>query len=419
MNKMTGTYDGLICLEYYEVDHACNPMDPINLWFPCWDFEVESLQIGNLVYGSFDGLPIFGTNNDGHVRFTLNYPGTYEQVLDVHMLASDHDQDGIADVILLDQSQQTTGMEYVDGVCTGLFIATDGVMTRRGVPAIWIESPERSEVIVPAGFPHALDVTVEVPVPQDGDLEYPLDPDTFSALLKTVQDGQVVSQQDVTQSFASSLDPDTGTYTWTAVLDLTAFGDYELECLVCNEQGCGARQVRFRVAQDVRTFPGAALSLRATNIRQRPTDCMVPTATFNLIAGFLQAFSFSGTLPSGQEILDAGSSGYPVDIQLPFGLNIGLSAYLDSYANRMRLSLPQPYVLDTSGLLPLPNSECLVTVERVNAYFQDIDPNDIDGTLEVSQLTVAPAPGGSCALPSGSTWWDCSVMADLETEPAR
>lgn len=289
--------------------------------------------------------------------------------------------------------------------------------TDPNLPRIKLVDPPQGSVIVQEGVPYALPVEVSVPLPGCGATTFPVDPDSFTAVLSQIRDGQTLYETDITSSFARSQDPQTQTWTWTASLELSSFGDYQIAFTIQNERGSGANTLGFRLEQAVAALPGGTYWMGISSLKQAPSNCLLPDVLLGVIYGLIKDVRFLLTLPSGQDILDSGNA-YPLTIPLPYPLgNIDVLLSLDEAANDILIDGPDSYTIDLTGMVPPPFTgfDCVITASA-EGIVDDLDPTDLDGALTIGVLDVQPSPGGSgCTLspPSGS----CNLKAGLDGDP--
>ena len=75
---------------------------------------------------------------------------------------------------------------------------------------------------------------------------------------------------------------------------------------------------------------------------------------------------------------------------------------------------PDDYTIDLTGLAPIPGFDCVITASA-DGVFDDLDPDDIDGSLTIGITSVQASPGGTCNLnpPSG----DCELGIGMDADP--
>jgi len=284
------------------------------------------------------------------------------------------------------------------------------------LPRITIVSPEQNAVIQSSAVPYSLDdVELSVPVPGCGATTVPVDPDSFSATLTRLVDGEVLPPEtDVTSSFDYILDSETGAYTYTGTVELADFGDYQIHFTIQNVTGEGANTLIFRLEPTVAEFPGAMLTTSVSSLKQQPANCLFPDLLVPIIYGIIKPKTFELNLPSGADIL--ANTPYPLWIFLPNPLGdilVGLS--LDPAKNDILIDGPDDHTIDLTGMAPLPGFDCMITASA-DGVFNDIDPNDPDGSLTIGIIDVQPSPWGEgCTLspPTGA----CALLVGMDGDP--
>jgi len=282
------------------------------------------------------------------------------------------------------------------------------------LPIFMMISPSQNDVIPQDSAPYSLEVEVDVPLPGCGATTFPIDPATFSATLIGLLDGDVISEQDVTENFGEGvLDPQTGKHTWNGTVEIAAFGSYRIDFSVSNETGEGIGNLYFRLEQTVALFPGGSFLFHVSSLGQDPANCLLPNGLLPIILGIVGGTNFPLTLPSGADILASGNA-YPITIGLPFPLgNVDAVLSLDEPNNDIVIDGPDDYTIDLTGLVPPPLTgfDCVITASA-EGVMDDIDPNDLDGSLTIGITDVQASPGGTCTLspPSGA----CDLIVGLD-----
>jgi len=283
------------------------------------------------------------------------------------------------------------------------------------LPRITIVSPEQNAVIQSSAVPYSLDdVELSVPVPGCGATTVPVDPETFSATLTRLVDGEVLPPEtDVTSSFDYILDSETGAYTYTGTVELADFGDYQIHFTIQNVTGEGANTLIFRLEPTVEEFPGATLTMSVSSLKQQPASCLFSDLVLPIIYGIIKPKTFELTLPSGA---DMAGGPYFLYISLPMPLgDIPVWLSLDVLNNDILIDGPDIYTIDLTGLAPIPGFDCMITASA-DGVFNDIDPNDPDGSLTIGITDVQPSPWGEgCTLspPTG----DCALIVGMDGDP--
>jgi len=284
------------------------------------------------------------------------------------------------------------------------------------LPRITIVSPEQNAVIQSSAGPYSLDVELSVPVPGCGATTVPVDPDSFSATLTRLVDGEVLPPEtDVTSFFAYILDSETGAYTYTGTVELANFGDYQIHFTIQNVTGEGANTLIFRLEPTVAEFPGATLTMSVSSLKQQPANCLFPDLLVPIIYGIIKPKTFELDLPSGANIL--ANTPYPLWIFLPNPLGdilVGLS--LDQDKNDILIDGPDDHTIDLTGMAPPPLTgfDCVITASA-DGLFNDIDPNDPDGSLTIGIKDVQPSSEGTCILSMPSV--DCALIVGMDGDP--
>ena len=285
------------------------------------------------------------------------------------------------------------------------------------LPTIRIVSPADNTVFVGEAVPYTLPVPVEVtvPAPGCGGTGPAIDPNTFTALLARLEDGDVVSEVDVASYFVGAQDPETKVWTWTAAsLELSSFGDYQLNFTIQNASGQGANTLTFRLEQAVAQFPGGTFIMGVSSLTQTPSNCLLNDFLIGAIYGLISGMTFPLSLPSGAAIIASGNS-YFMYIPLPAPLgNIPVYLSLDEPNNDYLIDGPDVYTINLTGLVPLPGFDCVITASA-DGVFNDMDTNDPDGSLTIAISDVQTSPGGTCTLvaPTG----DCSLIVGMDGDP--
>ena len=278
-------------------------------------------------------------------------------------------------------------------------------------PRFIITSPDPDAVLISAALPSAVDVELSVPVPGCGGTGPAIAPATFLAELALLRDGIEESRVDVTADFSEGvLDPATSAYGFTGTVALSDFGDYQLWFTIENVNGLvGASILAFRLEQEVSEFPGGTYTMRISGLGQDPASCLLSNALLPIITPILGGIPFSLTLPSGADILASGNN-FQLDIALPFLGYIETYLSLDETENDILIDGPDEYTIDLSTLpVPLPGFDCIVTA-AADGIFDDVDPNDPDGSL-----TVSIAPG---AVQVSHECYDGGVPTEVACFPA-
>ena len=189
-------------------------------------------------------------------------------------------------------------------------------------------------------------------------------------------------------------------------------GDFTCECNAgflwdedtntCEEQGVPA-------------FLGGVYNMTATGIAQDPPLCLLNafwTATINAFIRNVPPIQVY--LPSGEIILANQESGnpYPLTIDLPNPLtDVDVLLSLDPTWQDILMDGPDVYVADTSGVLPFPGVDCVIT-GSADGIFTDINTVPLTGTLTIDITDVQASPGGACSLlwdPAG----DCQMILTI------
>jgi hypothetical protein len=297
-------------------------------------------------------------------------------------------------------------------ICLAFFVFSMGYGC--GVkPQIEIISPESNAVITVDGFPYSLDVEVNVPVPALGPkTQFPVDPDTFTATLNHLLDGEVMDTDNVTSNLGQGVvNPDTGAYSWTGTVALNDFGEYELVFTIENEKGVGSHSVLFKLEQEVSAFQGGLFRVTVAGLAQEPRNCLLPDFLLTIIVGMVRNLYFDLLLPPGAEIL-AGGNAYPATLFLPFPLTmVDVLLRLDELNNDIVIDGPDDYTIDLSGLLP--GFDCIITA-MADGVFNDIDINDLDGYLNINITDVEASINGTCNInpPDG----DCALTVLMDSD---
>ncbi len=289
--------------------------------------------------------------------------------------------------------------------------------TDPNLPTIRIENPPQNSVLVENEVPYLLPVEVTVPLPGCGSTTFPIDPDSFTAVLTQVRDGETVFELDVSSSFERTQNPQTQAWKYTASLQLDSFGDYQIRFTVQNERGMGTNVLLFRLEQAVTAFPGGNYWMKISSLKQSPANCLLADWLLQIIYGLIKDVSFLLYIPSGQAIIDSGNA-YPLTIPLPYPLGeIDVILSLDEAANDILIDGPDSYEIDLTGLVPPPFTgfDCIITASA-DGVIDDLDPTDPDGLLTIGILDIQPSPGGNgCTLnpPSGS----CILKVGMDGDP--
>jgi hypothetical protein len=308
------------------------------------------------------------------------------------------------------------------GICLAVFCLMALHCANPFLPGIGI-TPEDGTVFVADAVttPYPVDVTVSVPVPGCGATVYPVNPATFVAELIPVLDGVLGTAIDVTGDLGSPVeDPDTGTLTWTGTVGVANFGNHILAATISNDQGPSTRTRNFRLEQTASLLPGPSNQrMTVSSLGQDPSGCMIPQALMLIINPLLSTayFDIYG-FPSGAELLAAGSTGVDVLMPLPPPLpTITVNMVLDEVNNDIIMNGPGEMIIDMTGLAPGLPFDCVITGNAGPGagVFDDLDPNDLDGTLVVSITDVQASPGGTCSLtpPAGA----CEMIVRMDADP--
>lgn len=296
-------------------------------------------------------------------------------------------------------------------ICLGLLCLLSVHCFDPNLPGIQILLPETDTALVGDAPPFSTEVEVLVPLPGCGAASYPVDPETFRAVLERVEDGKTIWEEDVSQALgAGVLDPETAAFAWSGEVELPAFGEYTLRFSVQNERGQGTAARDLRAEQTATLFPGGDLLLSFSSLGQDPAGCLAPEPLLGLIHPVIKDLVFPVDLPSGAEILASGNA-YPLTIGLPNPIpSIRVVLHVDETSNDILMDGPDDYTINLNGLLPIPDLDCIITA-AMDGGFHDLDPTDVDGML-IGDLTVETAPGGTCSLvPSGD---GCFLLIGLD-----
>ncbi len=281
------------------------------------------------------------------------------------------------------------------------------------LPRFRVITPAQNTVfLIDHDIPLPTYVEAGVAQPGCGATIFPIDPETFTATLRQVRDGEGIAEEDVTDSFGEPvLNPTTGEFVFPGTVDLPGFGDWNIEFNVSNEVGEGTGILTLFVKQNVEAFQGGPYKMTVSSLGQAPANCLLPGFLLPIIQGIVGGTYFTVFLPSGEDILNAGND-YPFVIPLPYPLgNIDVILSVDVEQNAILIDGPDDYVIDLTGLAPLPGFDCVITA-AANGIFDDLDPYDPDGFITISIADVQASPGGSCTLvpPSGA----CDLIVGID-----
>jgi hypothetical protein len=156
-------------------------------------------------------------------------------------------------------------------------------------------------------------------------------------------------------------------------------------------------------------FEGGTYQTGVSSLTQEPIGCLIPNWALVLITPIISGISFDVELPSGVEILDSGNA-YPLTLNLPDPLapaEVILS--LDTTYDNILMDGPDSYTVDLTGLVP--QFDCVIT-GSADGIFDDINAQELTGSLTIRITDVQPSPGGSCALntPGG----DCDLTVNID-----
>lgn len=286
--------------------------------------------------------------------------------------------------------------------------------TNPNLPLVQFLDPAQDSAYVTDAFPYALDVKVSVPLPGCGATTFPVDPASFTATLVAVVDGEAVSEVDVTAVFGSGTpNPQTGAYTWIGTVEVQEYSEFKVVVTIANTEGIGSNALRFRVEQPAADFPGGFFTMSVSKLTQVPSGCVIDQGLIGIIEGIVKTIPFSLGLPSGADIL-AGGNAYPIVIALPFPLgNVDATLSLDEANNDILIDGPEDYTINLTGVAPLPGFDCIITA-AANGLFDDVDPDDLDGVLNISVTNVDTSPGGTCSLVAPSGECNLNVFIDAD-----
>jgi hypothetical protein len=215
-------------------------------------------------------------------------------------------------------------------------------------------------------------------------------------------------------------DPGTGMLTWSGTINLTSFGDYSVVASISNDQGPATYARGFRLEQTVAELQSQVPQVTISGLGQQPANCLFPNVLLGVINGLIGDIFFFFTLPSGADIL-AGTGpfcsppGCTVTLDLPVLGGVDVVLTLDEPNNDILMDGPDNYIINLTGLAPIPGFDCIITGAADGAW-DDTDPGDLDGSLTVSITDVQADPDGQgCSLsaPTG----ECNLIVGLDADP--
>jgi hypothetical protein len=159
-------------------------------------------------------------------------------------------------------------------------------------------------------------------------------------------------------------------------------------------------------------FQGGSYDMSATDILQDPAACLMTQATVFLVRPILRGVTIPVNIPSGQVIVDFFANAYPLDIPLPVFGTIQVILTLDATYENMTMDGPDVYVADTTGLVPLPGADCIIT-GSADGIFTDINTEPLTGSLTIDITSVEDSPPGVCTLLKKPTE-PCAVTLPLD-----
>ena len=147
--------------------------------------------------------------------------------------------------------------------------------------------------------------------------------------------------------------------------------------------------VQIRAEEGAPQFDGGIYDMRVSSINQDPSRLYhEPSSLLISLRTSSRTITIPVVLPSGEVILDCGNA-YPLTIDLPCPLEpVDVLLSLDETYDNILMDGPDVYIADTTGLLPFPGVDCVIT-GSADGVFNDINTEPLTGSLTIDDRRMS------------------------------